>query len=169
MAPEPARRIVVAAIETGLRPGDLIGLSRQHVQATPHGRRLLVRTRKRRRLASIPVSPEMGAILDATPSDRLLILVSAKGLPLTEQRISQYVGYWMRQAGLRDELTLYDARGTAATKLLRLGLSLGEIAAFMGWSPRYAASVIEHYAAVAPELADEILLKLRAADARRGL
>lgn len=61
------------------------------------------------------------------------------------------------------------SRGTAATKLLRLGLSLGEIAAFMGWSPRYAAGVIEHYAAVAPELADEILLKLRAADARRGL
>jgi hypothetical protein len=33
----------------------------------------------------------------------------------------------------------------------------------MGWSPRYAAQVIESYAAVAPELSDEILVKLEGA------
>ena len=33
----------------------------------------------------------------------------------------------------------------------------------MGWSLRYAANVIENYAAVAPEVSDEILVKLEKA------
>ena len=73
------------------------------------------------------------------------------------------MGHWVREAGLRPELQWKDTRGTAATKLLRLGLSLAEIASHMGWSVRYAASVIEHYATIAPELSDEILVKLERA------
>ncbi|MEE4345176.1 MAG: site-specific integrase, partial [Paracoccaceae bacterium] len=59
-----------------------------------------------------------------------------------------------------DDLRLYDARGTAATRLLNAGLSLAEIANHMGWSVRFAASVIEHYARVAADETDLVLLKL---------
>lgn len=160
VAPPAARRILTVSLETGLRPGDAVALSRQHVQPTPAGRRILIRTSKRRRMASIPVSQELGQVLDATPANRMLILVSHNGRPLKVNRASQYMGYWMAKAGLREELQWKDTRGTAATKLLRLGLSLAEIASHMGWSVRFAAQVIEHYATVAPELADEILVKL---------
>lgn len=163
IAPEWVRRILTTATQTGLRPGDLIRLTWQHVEATPHGRRIRLRTNKRKRIASIPVTPAMGAILDATPRTRALILVSERGRPLTEHRASEGVRQWRDKAGLPDNLRLADARGTAATSLLRAGCELGEIAAHMGWSLRYAAQIIEAYAAVAPEMADEILVKLERA------
>ncbi|MFW2543817.1 hypothetical protein ACN2XU_14320 [Primorskyibacter sp. 2E107] len=51
-------------------------------------------------------------------------------------------------------------RGTAATELLCAGCSLNEIAVTMGWGLRHAANIIEKYAAVVPEIADEGLDKL---------
>ena len=64
---------------------------------------------------------------------------------------------------VRDELRLYDMRGTAATELLRAGCSLNQIAVTMGWGLRHAANMIEKYAAVIPEVSDEVLDKLNAA------
>lgn len=159
-APSWVSRILIAATETGLRPGDLIRLQWNHVEATPHGRRIRLRTNKRKRIASISVTPAMGGILDATPRTRKLILVSHRGRPLTEHRASEAVRQWRDKSGLPDALRLQDARGTAASNLLRAGCGLGEIAAHMGWSLRYASQIIEAYAAVAPELADDILVKL---------
>lgn len=164
-APEPARRVMTAALETGLRPGDLIRLSRAHIEPTPAGRRIRIRTNKRKRIAVIPVTPAMGELIDATPRDRALILVTDNGRPFSEARISQYLGYWTKKAGVNPDLRLYDARGTAATKLLMAGVQLGELAATFGWSLKYASGVIESYARAAPEVSDAVLLKL--ADARR--
>lgn len=164
-APEWVRRILTAACETGLRPGDLIRLSWPHVETTPQGRRIRVRTNKRKRLAYIPVTPAMAEVLDATPRDRLLILVNAGGKPLTEHRASEALRQWRDKAGLTPQalgydLRLQDARGTAATRLLSAGLSLSQIASHMGWSLRHAAAVIEHYARVSPEESDAILVNL---------
>jgi hypothetical protein len=64
---------------------------------------------------------------------------------------------------IRDELRLYDLRGTAATALLRAGCSLHEIAITMGWGLRHAANIIEKYAALVPEVSYEVLEKLRIA------
>lgn len=164
-APDWVRRLLTVACETGLRPGDLVRLSWQHVGATPQGRRIKLRTNKRKRLASIPVTPATADVLDATPKDRLLILVNAAGTPLTEHRASEGLRQWRDKAGLTPEalgfdLRLQDTRGTAATRLLSAGLNLSEIALHMGWSPRHAANVIEHYARVSPEETDTILVKL---------
>ena len=72
---------------------------------------------------------------------------------------------WRDKAGLTPEslgydLRLQDARGTAATALLNSGLTLSQLAAFFGWSPRFAASVIENYARVSPDQSDAILLTM---------
>ena len=165
VAPEWVTRILTVACETGLRPGDLCRLSRAHIEPTPQGRRLRVRTNKRKRLATIPVTPELAAILDATPSDRLLILTGARGAALTPHRASEGLRQWRDKAGLSDELRLQDARGTAATRLLNVGLTLAEIASHMGWSIRHAANVIEHYARVSPDETDAVLVKLAQARA----
>jgi hypothetical protein len=69
---------------------------------------------------------------------------------------------------VRDELRLYDMRGTAATELLRAGCSLNEIAVTMGWGLRHASNIIEKYAATVPEVADEVLAKLTAARQKRS-
>ncbi|MGY9045987.1 integrase [Puniceibacterium antarcticum] len=160
VAPEWARRILCAACETGLRPADLIKLTPAHVETTPQGRRLRVRTNKRKRLAHIPITPELAKVIDTTPSDRLLMLTNASGNALTPHRASEGVRQWRDKAKLSDELRLYDARGTAATRLLNAGLSLAEIANHMAWSIRYAANVIEHYARVSPDETDAVLVKL---------
>ncbi|MEC3861197.1 tyrosine-type recombinase/integrase [Mesobacterium sp. TK19101] len=167
VAPEWVRRILCAACETGLRPGDLIKLTTGAVEQTPAGRRLRVRTNKRGRLAHIPITPELGKIIDATPRDRLLILTNASGNQLTEHRASEGVRQWRDKAKLSNDLRLYDARGTAATLLLNADLSLAEIANHMGWSVRYAANVIEHYARVSPDETDAVLVKL--AQAKGGV
>ncbi len=160
-APDPIRRAMVAATETGLRPGDLVRLARAHIQATPGGRRIQMRTAKRGRLVSIPVTARMAEVIDATPADRLLILVSARGKPWDTEHLSKSVKAFARSAGLDPRLRLYDARGTACTRLLMAGASLGEIALVMGWSMRTAARMIETYAAMDPAASDGVLVKLR--------
>ena len=61
IAPEWVRRILAVACETGLRPGDLVTLTTSHIETTPKGRRLRVRTSKRQRVAHIPVTPRVSA------------------------------------------------------------------------------------------------------------
>lgn len=166
IAPEWVRRILVVACETGLRPADLIKLTTAHIEETPKGRRLRVRTNKRKRLAHIPITPELAAVIDATPPGRMLILTNARGKPLTPHRVSEAVRQCRDKAKLSKDLRLYDARGTAATRLLNAGLSLAEIANHMGWSIRYAANVIEFYARVSPDETDAVLVKLNRAKGR---
>ncbi|MCB1349293.1 MAG: tyrosine-type recombinase/integrase [Maritimibacter sp.] len=166
IAPEWVRRILAVACETGLRPSDLTKLTAAHIEVTPKGRRLRVRTNKRKRLAHIPITPELAAVIDATPPGRMLILTNARGKPLTPHRASEGVRQWRDKAKLSKDLRLYDARGTAATRLLNAGLSLAEIANHMGWSVRYAANVIEFYARVSPDETDAVLVKLNRA--KRG-
>lgn len=148
IAPEWVRRILCAACETGLRPADLVKMNMGQVEKTPMAWRLRVRTNKSKRLAHIPITPALTAIIDGTPKGQMLILTNATGNPLTPHRASEGVRQWRDKAKLSDDLRLYDARGTAATRLLNAGLELANIANHMGWSPRYAANVIEHYARV---------------------
>lgn len=167
-APDWIKRLLIAACETGLRPGDLIRLSRAHIEDTPKGRRIAIQTKKRKQMAVIPVTQAMAAIIDGTPEGRDLILVSATGRPLTEHRASEGLRQWRDKAKLTPEalgyeLRLQDARGTAATRLLNLNMSLRQIAMTMGWSLKHASSVIEHYAKASPTETDEILEKLDAA------
>ncbi|MCB1406827.1 MAG: tyrosine-type recombinase/integrase [Rhodobacteraceae bacterium] len=167
-APAWVSRILITACETGMRPGDLIRLSRAHIEATPGGRRIRIKTNKRGKSAFVPVSQAMAQVIDATPTDRLLILTNASGAALTGHRASEGVRQWRDKAGLTPDnlgydLRLYDARGTAATRLLRAGLSLAQIAGCMGWSLRTAAAMIERYAQVSGGETDNILILLRAA------
>lgn len=160
VAPADAQRALDLLLETGLAPGDACRLSRGHVEATKLGRRILIRRGKTGRPANIPVGPALARLIDATPPGRLLILVTARGRPFTPQRLSQYLAHWMRRADLPAELRVSDTRGTAATRLLRQGLELEAIARLMGWSLRYAHQIVEHYATVDPDAADDVLVRL---------
>lgn len=160
-APPHIARILIAATETGLRPGDLAQLGRAHIHPTPHGRRIVIWTAKRKRLASIPVTRRMGALIDATPADQTLFITNKAGQPYQhENYLGDAVSQWRDKLKLRDGLRLYDARGTAATRLLMAYATLKEIATAMGWSIKHAAEVIERYTALSPEMSDGIADKL---------
>ncbi|APZ53824.1 hypothetical protein [Salipiger abyssi] len=115
-APEWVRRILCEACETRLRPADLIKLTPAHVEQTPRGCRLRVRTNKRKRLAHIPITPALAEGIDTTPPGRLLILKNASGNALTPHRASEGGRQWRDKAKLSDELRLYDARDAAAER-----------------------------------------------------
>lgn len=160
VAPEWVGRALRAAVETGLRPGDLIRMSKAWVQKTAFGRRIQTTTNKRKRLATVPITQEMAAILDSTPDDRLLVLTNEAGSALTEEWLSKAVKKWARKAKVREELRLYDARGACVTRLVMAGATLSEIAAHMGWGLATAAKMIEVYAAMDPDFSDSVLVKL---------
>jgi hypothetical protein len=61
------------------------------------------------------------------------------------------------EAGIEEDLKLHDARGTAATNMLRMGVSLHDLAIIMGWSLRHASNVVESYAAMNPELSSSLI------------
>lgn len=177
VANEREARIVVAASEGGLAPQDLGVLKRHHVQRTPKGRRLFFKRKKNGNSTSIPVTPALAALIDSTPAGQEFLVVSLEGHRLTPERASQIVRDLKARANklasrdpmatpIREELRLYDLRGTAATALLRADCSLNQIAVTMGWGLRHAANIIERYAALVPEVADEVLAKLDAANAR---
>lgn len=157
-APDYIWKALRAAVETGLRPGDLCLLSKGHVKPTDRGRRIQIRTAKRKRMASIPVTQKMAAIVDAAPG--MVILTDRDGKPWEPKRLAHAVTYWRDRLDLRKELHFYDARGSACTRLILAGASLGEIAAVMGWGTKTAASMIEVYATLDPRLADSVLVKL---------
>lgn len=169
-APSAVGRILVAASETGLRPGDLLMLSRQHIHPTPHGQRIVIWTKKRGRLASIPVTPAMAALIATTPPGQDRLLVNQSGAPYShENYLGDAVSAWRDKLKLRRDLHLYDARGTAATRLLEAGADLKEIAVHMGWSIKHAAEVIERYVALSPAMSDTLAAKLARAESRTKL
>lgn len=169
VANDREQRIVIAASEGGLTPQDIGILKREHVQQTPKGRRLFFRRTKSKKPVAIPVTPALADLIDSTPPEQNYLVVSMEGHRLTPERASQIVRDLKDRANagplvlVRDELRLYDLRGTAATALLRAGCSLNEIAITMGWGIRHAANIIEKYAALVPEVSDEVLEKLMAA------
>ena len=168
LSPAHIARIVIAATKTGLRPGDLLLLSRQHIHPTPTGRRIVLWTRKgqrKRRVASIPLTARMAAMIDQLPSGQDRIIITKGGQPYThENYLGDAVSEWRDKMGLRKDLRLYDARGTAATRRLKAGADLKEIATHMGCSIKHAAEVIERYVALSPNMTDGIAQKLREAE-----
>ena len=160
-APPHIARILTVAVETGLRPGDLAQLHRSHLHRTPHGQRIVIWTQKKKRLASIPVTPRMKDLIASLPLDQDRIITNKAGEAYVhENYLGDAVSTWRDKLNLRPELRLYDARGTAATRLLEAGADLKEIAVHMGWSIKHAADVIERYVALSPQMADGIAVKL---------
>lgn len=172
-APPHIARILIAATETGLRPGDLVGLSREHIHPTIGGRRIVIWTSKgraKRRVASIPVTPRMADLIDSLPAAQSSIITNLRGAQYQDENyLGDAVSTWRDKLGLRRDLRLYDARGTAATRLFQAGADLREIATHMGWSIKHASEVIERYVALSPDMTDDLGAKLAEAEARTRL
>mgnify|MGYP006126756989 FL=1 len=162
VAPTYVSNILTVAVETGLRPGDLALLNRSNFQGATSGQRIVMRTSKRGRVVSIPVTDELSKVINSMPKDQFQVLVSKKGLPFADSdSLGPLITKYRRVAGIREELRLQDCRGTAATKLFKANLSVRELAVFMGWSVKNAADMIERYCSMHPEDNSDVLIRLK--------
>lgn len=160
--PRYVQRILIVVAETGLAPVDAVRLQKtKHVKQTPLGRRIEMRRAKTGILSSMPVTGPMDEVLDEMPLSQDHVLVNANGKPWSpSSSLGSYIRKWRLEIGLPPSVTLYDARGYAATRLLNCGANLSEISLAMGWSFETTSKMIEVYARVDPSRTDGTLRKL---------
>jgi integrase len=164
--PRYVGNLLIAATETGFRPGDLMRFGHKHLEETGGGhQRLLLKTNKKKKFASVPVSDTLADLIAMFPADQSTFIVNEAGLPFANANsLGKLVSKWRDELGMRKELHFYDARGTAVTKLVRAGLSIGELAVHMGWSLDYAGQMLARYTRLDADMTDGVREKLDAQD-----
>jgi integrase len=122
-----ARLALALAIFTGQRRSDLVRMGNQHVRTGA----ISVVQQKTGAHVTIPLHPELQAILDATPSDHLTFLVTQRGKPFTPGGFTHRMRLWAREAGLKD-VPLDGLRKAGCRRLAEVGCSAHEIMAISG-------------------------------------
>ena len=156
---DQARNAVLFAAYSGLRLGDLVTLPWSAVKDDA----IIWQTGKsgRRRTVIIPITPELRGIIDRLPTasdtGAVTVLTSSHGRPWTDeglqtamQRAKQKVHAAVRKSDPTavspvQALRFHDLRGTAATNLVRAGLSLEDVATILGWEKRKVESIAMRY------------------------
>lgn len=121
------------------RPGDMIRLPWNHY----NGQEVFVHQSKRGAKVWVPVSPELKAMLDATPKKGVQIIINEKtGLPFScAKRLATAARKIRRAAGLPEELQIRDLRRTGATEAGDAGATDDELMAIGGWKSRAVVGV----------------------------
>ena len=118
------KALVVVAIETAMRRGELLGLERQHLKV--NNRTAYLPMTKNGDSRTVPLSTRAIATLNDLP-----VHISGKVFPLSETAIRGLWGRACRRAGISD-LHLHDLRHEATTRLFELGLNIMEVSAITG-------------------------------------
>ncbi len=128
--PEPLRRVVVLALHTGQRRGDLVRLP----WSAYDGRTLRLRQSKTGVALASPAHPELRRELDAWKTDAAspVILTRADGRPWDAVELSHKLPRALRALGLPAGLNVHGLRKLAAARLADAGCSVHEIAAITG-------------------------------------
>jgi integrase len=122
-----ARLAFALALYTGQRSADLIHMGRQHVREG----RISVVQQKTRKALSIPIHPDLKAIIDVTPCD-LTFIVSEHGKPFASaQSFGFRMRTWVREAGLTG-CPLHGLRKACCRRLAEAGCTVHQIAAISG-------------------------------------
>ncbi len=138
-APEPLRRAMILALETGQRQGDLLALPWTAVR----GDVIQLRQAKTAARVAIPISPELRACLDSVPrGDSTLVLTRSDGLPW-DSKGNGFRSSWREvcHAAEIKGVTFHDLRGTFVTRRLAEGWTTQEVAMCTGHSLRDLASL----------------------------
>lgn len=138
-APEPLKRALILALETGQRQGDLLVLTWSAVQDGA----IRFRQSKTGARVAVPVSAALRSVLDGAPrNDSTVILTKADGLPW-DPKGNGFRAAWRdacKAAGVKG-VTFHDLRGTFVTRCLAQGWTTQEVAMCTGHSLRDLASL----------------------------
>jgi integrase len=122
------RLALALGLYTAQRRGDVIRMGRQHVR----GDVLHVTQEKTGAPLSIPISPELAAVLAMVPPTQMTFLQTRRGAPFTGQSFSQWFGEACDKAGLGRQCTFHGLRKAACRRLAEVGCPVHEIAAMSG-------------------------------------
>lgn len=140
--PEPFRRVVVLALHTGQRRGDLCAMRWAQIA----GGTVRLRQGKTGVELAIPIGAELAAELATwrqdTPSAH--ILKQPQGLPWTDNHMSRAMAKALQDAGLPKGLNVHGLRKAAARRLAEAGCTVHQIAAITGHK---TLSMVAHYTA----------------------
>jgi hypothetical protein len=127
--PEPIRRVLVLAVHTGARRGDLVAARWSDIR---DGVWRMTQEKTGARLV-IPLHPDLAAELDAwrKSATAVTVLTQAAGTPWPRDGLTMAVMRAIEPAGLKG-LNLHGLRKLAAVRLAEAGCSAHEIAAITG-------------------------------------
>ena len=145
--PEPYRRVVLLAVHTGQRRGDLIRLPWSAWQDGV----IRLRQQKTGTALVVPVHRDLAPLLAAWRRDATAttILAAPSGRPWTAGHLTRELSSRMAALGL-GRLTLHGLRKLAAVRLAQAGASAHEIAAIGGWA---SLSMVQRYTKAADQAA----------------
>jgi len=126
------RLALALLLYTTQRRSDVVRMGRQHIRETPDGPALYVKQRKTGVELLIPIHPELGAVLDATPSEHLTFLVTTTGKPYGDNHFSRRFREWCDAAGLPKRCSAHGLRKASCRRLAEAGCSGNEIMANSG-------------------------------------
>jgi integrase len=154
-----ARLAFALGLFTGQRRGDVVRMGWQHVK----GGAIAVRQQKTRASLSIPVHPELQAILNTTPASHLTFLITKTGKSYGANEFSEQFRAWCDAAGLPPECSFHGLRKAALTRLADAGCTVHEIAAISG---HRSLKEIERYTRAADQarLAREAIARVTRTD-----
>lgn len=128
--PEHLRRVVVLALYTGQRRGDLCALT----WSAYDGEAIRLTQQKTGEPLVVPCHPALKAELDEWSNDRTAttMLTDAHGKPWKPNLLSHYLPDALVRIGLSNEINVHGLRKLAAANLAEAGCSVKEIAAITG-------------------------------------
>lgn len=132
--PEPLRRVVVLALYTGQRRGDLCALR----WSAYDGKEIRLTQQKTSKAMVIPCHPALKAELDAWRKEPVAgiggatILTDNGGKPWKPNLLSHYLPAALVRIGLSNEINVHGLRKLAAANLAEAGCSTKEIGAITG-------------------------------------
>jgi integrase len=133
-----ARLAFALGLYTLQRAGDVCRMGRQHVR----NGELTVKQEKTGVTLSLPIRPELQAILDATPSGHMTFLVTKAGRQWGRVSFSNQFRVWCNEAELPKDCVFHGLRATGCTQLADAGCSAHQIAA---WSGHKTLREVERY------------------------
>jgi integrase len=108
-----ARLAFALGLYTIQRAGDVCRMGRQHIR----NGELSVRQEKTGAQLTLPIMPELQAILDATPSGHMTFLVTRSGRQYARVDFSMQFRAWCDAAGLPKDCVFHGLRATGCTQL----------------------------------------------------
>lgn len=123
-----ARLALALLLYTAQRRADIVRLGRQHIRDGV----LQMRQQKTGATLTIPIHPDLAAILDATPPDNLTFLVTGAGKPFTAAGFTNWFREMCSAAGLPRGSSAHGLRKAACRRLAEAGCSANVIASLSG-------------------------------------
>jgi integrase len=132
--------VVVFALETGARRGEILALERRNLNLQLNTAKLIITKSGARR--TIPLSPACIAMLKSLPAS-----IEGKVFPVSIEALKQAYERAVVRAGIMD-FTFHDLRHDALTRMAKLGLNVLELRTISGHA---SANMLQRYVSVDPQ------------------